>query len=251
MNNDSPMKAVLVVVLVALVTSSLVSAAVVMLRPIQMNNLLLDRSRNIMQLTGLLPAGVIPPDEEMLGLYKSLDLRMVNLDSGEFVTQALPSRRDGEHDEVATVYLVWEDNDFTRIILPISGEGMWSTLYGYIALEPDLNTIADATFYEQQETPGLGDQITRPDWLAQWQGRRIYDERGDLRFAVAGSVVDPASSTALYEVDALTGATVTADAVTRLVHFWFGPRGYQPLITHMSELMRDRALIESASTEGN
>lgn len=251
MNNDSPMKAVLVVVLVALVTSSLVSAAVVMLRPIQMNNLLLDRSRNIVQLTGLLPAGVIPPDEEMLGLYKSLDLRVVDLDTGEFATQAMPSPRDREDDELATVYLVWVDNDFTRIILPISGEGMWSTLHGYIALEPDLNTIADATFYDQQETPGLGDQITRPDWLAQWKGRRIYDERGDLRFAVAGGMVDPSSSTAVYEVDALTGATVTADAVTRLVHYWFGPHGYQPLIAHMNELKRDRALIESAATEVN
>lgn len=251
MNNDSPMKAVLVVVLVALVTSSLVSAAVVMLRPIQMNNLLLDRSRNIVQLTGLLPAGVIPPDEEMLGLYKSLDLRIVDLDTGEFATQAMPSPRDREDHELATVYLVWVDNDFTRIILPISGEGMWSTLHGYIALEPDLNTIADATFYDQQETPGLGDQITRPDWLAQWKGRRIYDERGDLRFAVAGGMVDPSSSTAVYEVDALTGATVTADAVTRLVHYWFGPHGYQPLIAHMNELKRDRALIESAATEVN
>lgn len=250
MNNDSPMKAVLVVVLVALVTSSLVSAAVVILRPIQMNNQLLDRSRNIMQLTGLLPADVIPPDEEMLGLYKSLDIRDVDLHSGEFIMPVTTPERDSEHDMVATVYLVWRDNNFVRIILPISGEGMWSTLYGYIALEPDLNTIAGATFYDQQETPGLGDQITRPDWLAKWKGRRIYDERGDLRFAVAGSTVDPGSSSALYEVDALTGATVTADAVTDLVHHWFGPRGYQPFITHMNDLVRDRALIESPPKGG-
>jgi Na+-transporting NADH:ubiquinone oxidoreductase subunit C len=249
-NNDSPIKAVLVVVLVALVTSSLVSAAVVILRPIQMNNLLLDQSRNIMQLTGLLPADVIIADEEMLGLYKSLDIRNVDLNSGEFTTQVPPSGRGSERDRVATVYLVWRENNFVRIILPISGEGMWSTLYGYIALEPDLNTIAGATFYEQKETPGLGDQITRPDWLAQWKGRRIYDERGDLRFAVAGSTVDPSSSSALYEVDALTGATVTADAVTSLVHHWFGPGGYQPFITHVNQLLRDRALIESPTNRG-
>ena len=84
MNNDSPIKAVLVVVLVALVCSSLVSAAVVILRPIQLNNQLLDRSRNIMQLTGLLAAGSELPDEEMLSLFKSLDARVVDIDSAAF-----------------------------------------------------------------------------------------------------------------------------------------------------------------------
>ena len=115
------------------------------------------------------------------------------------------------------------------------GNGMWSTLYGYIALESDLNTIADAVFYEQNETPGLGDQITRPDWLAQWKGRQIYDAQGELRFAVSAGRVEPGSSTAQYEVDALTGATVTADAVTALVHYWLGPHGYQPFLSQLRE----------------
>ena len=84
MNNDSPAKAFLVVLLVAVVCSSLVSAAVVILRPIQLNNQLLDRSRNIIQLTGLLAEGAEPGDEEMLALYKSLDTRIVDIDKGLF-----------------------------------------------------------------------------------------------------------------------------------------------------------------------
>ena len=84
MNNDSPIKAILVVVVVALVCSSLVSAAVVMLRPIQLNNQLLDRSRNIMQLTGLLPADAEVHDDEMLALFKSLDARIVDIDEAAF-----------------------------------------------------------------------------------------------------------------------------------------------------------------------
>ena len=66
MNNDSPVKAFLVILLTALVCSSLVSASVVILRPIQLNNQMLDRSRNIMKLTGLVEKGRTPSDDEML-----------------------------------------------------------------------------------------------------------------------------------------------------------------------------------------
>lgn len=258
MNNDSPMKAIMVVLLVALVCSSLVSAAVVILRPIQLNNQLLDQSRNIMQLTGLLPEKTEVSDDEMLGLFKSLDSRIVEIDKAGFDSEidpftfdkrrasnnpelsvAIPSELDtgglGRRSRFTPVYLVWQDEEFERIILPMNGNGMWSMLYGYIALGPDLNTIADAVFYEQNETPGLGDQVTRPEWLAQWQGKRIYDERGETRFAVAGGRVDPQSSAAGFEVDALTGATVTADSVTALVQYWFGPHGYQPFLDRLRE----------------
>ena len=258
MNNDSPMKAVLVVLLVALVSSFLVSASVVILRPIQLNNQLLDRSRNIMKLTGLLPAETTVSDEEMLLLLKSLDARVVNIDLAEFATGIDPYKFDkrkaandpeisvavppefdsaslGRRSKLTPVFLVWNGNELARIILPIHGNGMWALMYGYIALEPDFNTIADVTFYEQNETPGLGDRITHPGWLAQWQGRQIYDEHGDLRFTVSLSNVDPDSLSAAYEVDALTGATVTANAVTALVHYWFDEHGYRPFLRHMQE----------------
>jgi Na+-transporting NADH:ubiquinone oxidoreductase subunit C len=256
LTNDSPVKAILVVLLVALVTSSLVAATVVLLRPIQLNNQLLDRSRNILQLTGLIPAGAARSDEEVLALFKSLDARIVDIDAAKFdttiepygfdrrgaardpqVSVTIPSGFDraglGRRSVFAPVYLVWKDNEFQRIILPVHGKGMWSTLYGYIALEPDLNTIAEATFYQQNETPGMGDQITRSGWLAQWRGRRIYDERGEIHFAVAVGKVDPGSLSAAFEVDALTGATVTTDAVTELIHYWFGPHGYQPFLANL------------------
>lgn len=256
------------VLLVAIVTSSLVSAAVVILRPIQLNNQLLDRSKNIMRLSGLLTAGAETPEDEMLSLFKSLDARIVNLDSAGFddeidplsfdarkavnnpaLSVSIPADIDavglGRRSKYAPAYLVWQGDVLDRIILPVNGNGMWSMVYGYIALEADLSTIADAIFYEQNETPGLGDQITRPDWLAQWQGKRIYDERGEIRFAVSGDRVNTASPSAAYEVDALSGATVTADAVTGLMHYWFGPHGYQPAL----DQLRQRAPIKPIEVE--
>ncbi len=258
MDNNDPRKAVIVVALVAVICSSLVSAAVVLLRPIHLNNQLLERSRNIMQLTGLVAPGQRLDDEQMLALFKSLDMRIADIDTGGFddsidantfdqrrsagdprLAVAVPANQDlaklGTRSRFATVYLVWEGNALKRIILPIRGAGMWSMLYGYLALEGDMNTIAAASFYEQTETPGLGDQITRPDWLAKWRGRKVYDDLGDPVFAVGPGRIAPDSPAALHRVDALTGATITGDAVTSLVHYWLGPHGFQPLLNQLRE----------------
>ena len=87
-----------------------------------------------------------------------------------------------------------------------------------------------ATFCRFVRLAGLGDQITRPDWLAQWRGRHIFNDRGEIAFRVASGPVDEDSRMAKHQVDAISGATVTATAVTRLVEFWFGPGGYQPFL---------------------
>jgi Na+-transporting NADH:ubiquinone oxidoreductase subunit C len=259
MNNDSPVKAFLVILLTALLCSSLVSAAVVILRPIQLNNQMLERSRNIIKLTGLVEKGVVPGDEEMLEMYRDMDVRIVDVSAAVFNRELDPLTFDprravndpelgidipvdqdlarlGRRSRYATVYMVLgDDGQLNRVILPVHGTGMWSTMYGYVALESDLNTIAAATFYEQNETPGLGDQILRPEWQEQWTGRRIYDELGDPRFAVNHGKVEPGSSTWVYEVDALTGATVTADAVTAMMRYWFGPHGYRNFLDELRE----------------
>lgn len=211
-----------------------------------------------MQLTGLLVAGEEQKDDEILSLYKSLDSRIVNIDEGVFdetidpntfdkrkavnhpdLGLRIPAGQDqaglGRRSRFAPVYMVWQDENLERIILPVRGSGMWSALYAYIALEPDLNTIAGMTFYEQNETPGLGDQITHGHWLEQWQGRRVYDEQGEPRFSVSEGVVEAGSATSAYQVDALTGATVTGNAVTSLMHYWFGPHGYQAFLSQLRE----------------
>lgn len=258
MNNDSSRKAIIVVLLTALICSTLVSAAVVVLRPIQLNNQLLERSRNIMALTGLLPSDEALDDDEMLELFKSLDTRMVDIDEGRFDSEvdpdtfdmrravndpelgtAVPGGQDqaslGRRSRYAPVYMVWEEGELDRVILPVSGAGMWSMLYGYIAIEPDFTTIAGMTFYEQNETPGLGDQITHGHWLEQWRGKQVYDDVGDARFNVSEGVVNPGSAHALFQVDGLTGATVTGNAVTGMVRYWFGPHGYKAFLDNMKQ----------------
>jgi len=254
-SKDSPKNALLVVLVTALVCSSLVSAAVVLLRPIQLNNQLLEQSRNIMLLTGLLVEGDELDDDEMLELYKSVDRRIINISDAVFdetidpntfnkrkavndseLGVQIPAGMDlaslGRRSRFAPVYM--------GVILPVRGAGMWSMLYGYIALDSDLNTIAGMTFYEQNETPGLGDQITHGHWLEQWQGRRVYDDQGQLRFRVSEGAVADGSATSGFEVDAISGATVTGNAVTGMMHYWFGPHGYQDFLTALREQPPER-----------
>ncbi len=255
MNNDSPQKAILVVFLVALVCATLVSVAAVVLKPIQLRNQLVERSRNIVALTGLVESGAVLTDDEILEIIEQqLDVRVLYIDTGKFEPDidpadfderaavndpeksvAIPAGEDlaniGRRSNYAVVYLVWDGDELQRVIMPIHGQGMWSTLYGFIALEADLNTIGAVTFYEQAETAGLGDQITRPDWQAQWQGRQLFDAQGKFRFRIASGAVQAGSAAAKHEVDALTGATVTGGSVTQLVAFWFGANGYAKFLT--------------------
>ena len=175
---ESPLKALIVVLAVSLACSILVSTASITLKPIQLLNQKVERSRNIVNLTGLVPADKKLSDDEILAVVEQLDARVINLDTGEFNNNidpeifdaraavndpdhsvAIPAADDlarlGRRSRFAVVYLVWQDNELKRIILPIHGQGMWSTLRGYLALESDLNTIAAVTFYEQAETAGL------------------------------------------------------------------------------------------------
>lgn len=270
MNNDSPAKALLVVLAVAFVCSILVSVASVTLKPVQQRNQLIEKNRNIVGLTGLVVPGQALSDDEILAAIEQLDIRVVELDTGLFTTSVDPANYDpraarqtpelsvaipdaddlarlGRREKYAVVFLMWNEGQLQRLILPVYGQGMWSMLYGYIALEADLNTVAAMTFYEQTETAGLGDQLQSPAWLAKWSGRKIYGGHGDVRLRVAGGALGPGSLVALHQVDGITGATVTGDAVTRLIQYWFGPHGYGALINQMQQQPPERL---AAGSEG-
>ena len=89
------------------------------------------------------------------------------------------------------VYLYRDEGNLARIVLPVYGRGMWSTLKGYLALEGDLETVAALTFYEHGETPGIGDFVEQKDWQARWPGKQAYDEQGRPALAIARESLPP------------------------------------------------------------
>lgn len=270
MGKDSPLKALVVVLAVSLACSVLVSTASITLKPVKLLNQKVERSRHIVALTGLLPADKELSNDEILQAVEQLDVRVINIDTGEYddsidpeqfdaraavnnpdLSVAIPPADDlarlGRRAQHAIVYLVWEGDELKRVILPVHGQGMWSSLHGLLALEADLNTIAAVTFYEQAETAGLGDQITRPDWQAKWQGRQLFNDHGEVRFRVASGSVAEGTPAARHQVDAISGATVTGDAVSRLVEFWFGANGYQAFLNNLAEQPPER-IVKKEST---
>jgi Na+-transporting NADH:ubiquinone oxidoreductase subunit C len=250
---DSPARTVAFALSVCLVCSLVVSVAAVALRPLQIANREQVRRRHV---AAILTA--VPGIETLIGSLDvdDLEVRIVDLDSGMYVdgidpadydqraaaadptrSIALSPERDpagiGRRENLAAVYVVRNGQAVELFILPVYGSGYLSTLYGYVALSADTETILGLTFYEHDETPGLGSQIEDPRWLAQWKGKRVRDESGRIRIRVVAGAADPDSAGYPYEVDAISGATMTGDGVTNLLRFWLGADGFGPYLSRM------------------
>lgn len=111
------------------------------------------------------------------------------------------------------------DDGTSTYVLPISGKGLWSTIYGYLALQDDLATVRGVTFYKHGETPGLGGECENPVWCAQWQGKTILDANKKLvGIEVKKGKVDPGiAAEKAHKVDGLSGATITCNGITKFV----------------------------------
>jgi Na+-transporting NADH:ubiquinone oxidoreductase subunit C len=245
---ESVSRTLLVAFFVSLVCSALVASAAVVLKPRQVANALLDVRRNILEV-----AGLMVPEADVNELFAAIEPRVVDLESGAYVDDvdpgafdpnraardpelsvAVPANLDvariGRRAKWARIYLVRDGDQVTRIILPVSGYGLWSTLYGFLALEPDGNTVADIVFYAHAETAGIGDFITKEAWRAGWRGKRAYDADGVLRLEVFKGRVPAGDPLADYHVDGVSGATLTGNGVTHLIRYWLGDHGYGPFL---------------------
>ena len=134
-------------------------------------------------------------------------------------------------ENIGTIY-VWVDekNAIEKLVLPIRGYGLWGTLYGYLSLDSDLNTVRGIEYYDHKETPGLGGEVDNPNWKSDWYGKRIYNDDG----SVALYVTKGASSTD-YEIDGISGATLTTNGVSNMIKYWLGDNGYGPIIKNLNE----------------
>jgi Na+-transporting NADH:ubiquinone oxidoreductase subunit C len=237
---------------ICLVCALFVAGSAVGLKDRQDANILLDRQKKVLTVAGLMNDGDRLTREEISSVFESsiqqkvIDLKTgkpnTDIDGASFDQQAAASDPDTSVEAPenvsrvrrlpnnALVFDVMERGELKALILPIEGYGLWGTLYGYIALAPDARTIVGITFYKHKETPGLGGEVDNPRWKASWPGRLAFDDRGNpaigVKKGVAGSIEeDP------YQVDGLSGATITSRGVTALVRFWLGDDGFGPYLT--------------------
>jgi len=253
---DSPPKTFAVALVVSLSAAVLVAGAAVLFRPQYELNQELNRQRNI-----LAAADLLVPGAAVETLFARIEPRVVDLETGEYAPEidagdlvgarAAAAREPGvpvpadldiafikSRPRYAVVYLIGDAGELRGIVLPVYGYGLWSTMYGYLALEADANTVIGLRFYEHGETPGLGAEIDDPDWQAQWRGKKIYGASGEPLIEVVKGRV-PAEAAAdprgVYQVDGITGATMTGSGVTNLLRYWLGDQGFGPYLERIRE----------------
>ncbi|WP_299793368.1 Na(+)-translocating NADH-quinone reductase subunit C [uncultured Shewanella sp.] len=125
----------------------------------------------------------------------------------------------------ARVFKVFDDSGkLSSVVVPVYGKGLWSIIYGFVAVKPDMNTIENVVFYEHGETPGIGDFLDDSEWTGKFQGKQLFDAKGKVAFRV---VKGGAKEGDVHGVDAVSGATMTGRGVQRSIQFWFGKEGFQ------------------------
>lgn len=229
-----------------------VAGAAVALGPRQAENKVLDQQKQVLNVAGLLkPGQEVTPDEVKALFEKNIRAEVIDLKTGtpaKGVEAAGFDQRRAQKDPAtstaapenaakvfrlpnnALVYHVLKDGKTDTLILPIEGYGLWSVLYGYLALASDANTVKGIIFYQHAETPGLGGEVDNPKWKALWPGRKVFDDKGQEALAVIkGRAGDPKSDP--YRVDGLSGATITSNGVTNTLKFWFSKDGFAPYLT--------------------
>ncbi len=253
-NNDSIGKTLFVVVALCLVCSVIVAGTAVGLKATQDQQRMLDRQRNLLEVSGLLESGM--NGDRIREIYgKHMEARLIDLKTGQFVADD-PAKFDMQvalrtpeqrirltsaqdiaglryRANLAEVYLVRDDaGKITQMILPISGTGLWSMMHAFVSIHVDGNTIKGLSYYDQGETPGLGAEVTNIAWRQLWVGRKLFDDAGKPAIHVTKGPADPNDP---HAVDGLSGATLTSRGVQNSFHFWLGDMGYGPFLRNVRE----------------
>lgn len=260
MAEDSVIRSYYTVLILAFVCSALVSGTAVGLRSRQEANRLQDQRKNI-----LYAAGLYQEDKSVDELFSPIETRVVELATGQYVTekqqkQGLNTQAEGrilEKDEdlaglhriekYSPVYLVKENGQLLQIVLPVRGKGLWSTMYAYVAIDSDLSTIRGVSFYQHGETPGLGGEIENRKWQTGWQGKKLYTPAGEMALKVVKGEAETSGEQSLYQIDGISGATLTINGVSNLMEFWFGEHGFKP---YLSQLKKSTQLKNKDNSNG-
>jgi len=234
-----------VAVAVCVVCSVLVSTAAVCLKETQDRNKTVEKKTNVVLAAGLMEAG---ESGDIDTLFGELEIRVVDLSTDAFVDdvdlESLDQVKDAKDPErgmevendvakikqigkYQPIYLNREGDRIKRVVVPVYGKGLWSTMRGFLALDGDLKTIKRLAFYSHAETPGLGGEIDNPRWKESWIDKQGFDEKGTPQIKVVKGRADPSAED---EVDGLSGATLTARGVENLVQFWLGEEGFGPIL---------------------
>jgi Na+-transporting NADH:ubiquinone oxidoreductase subunit C len=252
MDKNSTLYTVIFAATVCLLCGVAVASSAVGLRDKQQTNKMIDRKSKVLAAAGLLPEEATTA--EIARLYEEHVVPVVvNLETGapnpEIDPTTFDIRKAVDNPKTtrvappnpakvprlpinAIVYEIKKDGKegkTTTLVLPVQGKGLWSTLYGCLALSADTQTIHGLIFYEHGETPGLGGEVDNPRWRQIWVGRKPFNKEGKPVIEVIKGTAGSIEATP-HHVDGLSGATITSRGVSHLVQFWLGGDAYGPTL---------------------
>jgi Na+-transporting NADH:ubiquinone oxidoreductase subunit C len=236
--------------IICVVCGVMVSSAAVSLKERQDFNSALDKRKKVLEAAGIAQPGQVLTAEDVEREFANVDQLIVELETGTPDTAIDPAtfnaRKEKSNPQAsspappnpagltriadhAEVYLVRSEGGEVRmLVLPIEGVGLWGLMYGFLALDADLQTVRGLTYYEHKETPGLGGEVDNPRWKSLWPGRKLFRDEEVALSVIKGPAGPPAEDP--YEVDGLSGATFTSRGVTNMIHFWLGDNGFGPFL---------------------
>ena len=213
--------------IVITVASSLVlSLAYTSLKSIQDINIIVDKQKNVLKSLGF-NSELMTASEIQQKYFNTIEEIVVDL-NGNVVRnishEDLIFKENGKTGE--SIYKI-NDSRYLPVfksldsyVFPISGKGLWSTLFGFFALEKDMNTVKGITFFKHKETPGLGGEVDKEWFQNNFKGKKIFNNYNELVSisVVKGKASDVLSGEQLnHAVDGISGATITSRGVTNLL----------------------------------
>lgn len=240
--------------IMVVVVATLLSVAAISLKPFQDKNVELEKKQNILNSVGI----VVERDAaaEAYELYISESFVVNHLGEraeGDAFTLDLAKELKKSVDEQVFPVFVNEKEGAKSYILPMRGKGLWGPIWGYVALEADLNTVLGAVFDHKGETPGLGAEISLGWFQAPFAGKTIYegDEFVSIKVVKGGAAEDD-----MHGVDGISGGTITSDGVTdmlqerlsRYVPFFEGLRKEFEVESVLDSLATDSLAVDTLNT---
>lgn len=191
-----------------------------------------DKKKNVLKAVGYWDP-VKESDKSREDLEKlfgdSIERLVIDRETGEAVSgmpeaeiasalKAGEAARDLRQRKYLEVYRATNPEDGeVRYALPTLAYGLWSWLYGFLAVNEDGTEVVGITYYKDGETPGLGGEVNNPQWQMQWIDKKLYDATGELVGVTVkkGLVNQNDPKEAAHYVDGLSGATITSNGVTK------------------------------------
>jgi Na+-transporting NADH:ubiquinone oxidoreductase subunit C len=193
---------------ITIVLGFLLSFAAASLKDKQNYNIEIDIKKNILSSLN------IPADQSQVLTQSDIQ----KLYDEEITTMKIDENGMKSDDGLLSVYIAMDRAQPTGYSIPISGKGLWSTIYGYIALEPDGKTVKGITFYKHGETPGLGGELEKEWFTSNYKGKHIYNDDDELvSIEIVKGQVNQKAINAIHQVDGISGSTLTGRGMNKFI----------------------------------